>query len=84
MSKFKSISKYNDSKYDGLFSSPLLLAALEELTGSDILDEDSEAFKLWKKGGRELDLIAIVDQNREFLSDYEGEELCWGAGYLKI
>ena len=73
------LQKYRNGKYDGFETDPILLAAFEHATNSDILDENSAAHKIWSNG-----IVGDLEQYRAYIVTYvirecyASDTLCWG------
>ncbi len=73
-----SLTYYKNPAFDGLETSPEILAAIEALTNSDLLVEDSDARNEWESGRFKKQVLDWI--NREFLSSFnDGAELFWGS-----
>lgn len=72
---------YNNGKYDGLDSSDEILAAIEEIAGDDILDEDSDAYRIW--AAPTGDEIKKVEALAWTLDEHGSETLHWGEATIK-
>ena len=69
----------NDQRYAGFATSGEILAAIEDLAGDDILDDTSDAYKMWAAPTREQD-VEIADLAWSY-ANADTDQLYWG-GYV--
>lgn len=72
-----SMHVYRNGKYDGFGASDEIIAAIEQVGGDDILDEESDAHRIWAEptSDEEAEVKRIA---WELASDDE-TELHWGG-----
>jgi len=71
------IYTYRQPRYDGLMSSPEILAAIEEIAGDNICDSNSDAYAIWSDPTPEQ--MAEVERIAWSLSDADKDSLHWGS-----
>ena len=72
---------YNNGTYDGLNSSGEILAAIERIAGDDILDESSEAYRIWAEPtDEEVKKVEALAWN---LEKHGADKLAWGDTSIK-
>ena len=69
----------NDQRYAGFSTSGEILAAIETLAGDDILDNTSDAYKLWAAPTPQQD-AEIAELAWSYATD-DTDQLYWG-GYV--
>ena len=69
---------YKKPEYDGFETDYRILDALEEITGTDITDDESAAYKWWANGGNEDQIVEYI--NIHYPDWKESAPLYWGAG----
>lgn len=67
--------EFRTPEYEGFLTSPAVLAAIEAVASGDVLDDESEAYRLWCDGGRDAEIIAKLPVDG---SD-DGDQLFWGC-----
>lgn len=68
--------EFRNPEYEGFLTSPAVLAAIEAVASGSVLDDESEAYRLWADGGREEEIIAELPM---IGGCDEGDELFWGC-----
>jgi hypothetical protein len=76
-----SVHPYNTDPYDGFRSSDEILAAIEEVAGDDILDEESEAYRIWREPTKEES--TKVEALAWAMARADDEVLFWGMSKLE-
>lgn len=71
----KALSAYKQSQYEGLYTSPEILKAIETLAGDELLTPKSQAWQLWAWSTAEQN-EQIADLAWSYASA-EVEELYW-------
>jgi len=66
-----------DSRYAGFATSGEILKAIETIAGDDILDETSDAYKMWVKPSSEQD--AEIAEIAWSYADENTDQLYWGG-----
>ncbi len=78
--KWKLESHYNSPEHDGLGTDWRIIAAIEAITGADILDDSSPAYAEWENGYNMDEIRCWLDQH---LPNWRTDSpLSWGAGTL--
>lgn len=72
---------YNKPEYEGYETNYRILAAIEDMTKSDITDHESQAYLWWETGGDEDKIIDYLDAN--YPDWRENDHLNWGDDILK-
>lgn len=79
------MSRYSNGQYTNFETSAEVLQAIEQLTQSSLLDENSDALKLWADGY--LHSITEQDVKRlawSFVQDDDEEYLVWGGKFYRL
>jgi hypothetical protein len=72
---------YNNGQYGGFNASDEILAAIEEIAGDDILEEDSEAYRIWAEPTDEE--IKKVEARAWELDKHDSATLHWGETTIR-
>lgn len=78
------MSRYSNGQYTSFETSEEVLKAIEQLTQSSLLDENSDALKLWADG--HVHSITEQDVKRlawAFVQDSDEEYLVWGGKFYR-
>jgi len=76
------LSLYRTSAHDGFSASDEVLAAIEEIAGDDLLDETSEAFRIWADP-TPAEEHAVLTAAWEYAGP-DRDVLFWGGSHYRI
>jgi len=72
---------YNNGRYDGFNSSDEIIAAIERIAGDDILDDGSDAYRIWAEPTQ--DETKKVEETAWQLADETETTLHWGCTTIR-
>lgn len=67
--------EFSTAEYEGFETSPAVLAAIEAVASGSVLDNESDAYRLWSDGGREDEIVAKLPID----GCDDGDQLFWGC-----